>query len=196
MWECDYSGLAKSTDEGQTWELLKDVIWPGDSNFIQTANWRVGDTMYLWGIPSGRFGGVALMKCNVHDLEKSEAYSYFIGCDESGDPQWIRGKDGIYQAKVIIRDPVGEISVMYNEYLGNFVMTYLHEGSGVVMRDGLTPWDGWGREFVLADTSRFWAPYGGFMLPKYVEENGRVFYFAMSQFNPIYNIFWMRAELP
>ena len=37
---------------------------------------------------------------------------------------------------------------------------------------------------------------GGFMCPKYVEENGKVFYFAMSQFFPIYNIMWMRVELP
>ena len=48
----------------------------------------------------------------------------------------MKGSEGIYQAKVIIEKPVGEISVFYNEYLGNFVMTYLNEGGkGVVMRE-------------------------------------------------------------
>ena len=140
-WTCGYSGLAKSEDEGQSWKKLNDVKWPGDSNFIQTAHYRMGDTMYFWGIPAGRFGGVALMKCEVDELENLEAYSYYTGCDEAGDPQWIKGSEGISQASVIIRGPVGEISAMYNEYLGNFVLTYLHEGgAGVVMREGLTPW--------------------------------------------------------
>ena len=34
------------------------------------------------------------------------------------------------------------------------------------------------------------------MCPKYVEENGRVFYFAMSRYLPVCNIVWMRAEMP
>lgn len=196
VWECSHSGLAKSEDEGETWKMVDAVQWPGDSNFIQTANCQVGDIMYIWGIPTGRFGGVALMKCNVNELEDPEAYSYFTGCDDSGDPQWVKGSEGIHQAQVIINAPVGEISVMYNEYLGNFVLTYLHEGSGVVMREGIAPWGEWSMEFMLASLSNFWSPYGGFMLPKYVEENGRVFYFTMSKFSPYYNIYWMRAELP
>ncbi len=197
MWDCSHSGLAKSEDGGMTWVKVNQVQWPGDSNFIQTANVRVGDTMYIWGIPSGRFGGVALMKCNVHELEDPEAYSYLTGYEENGDPQWTKGKEGISQAKIIIRGPVGEISVMYNEYLGNFVMTYLHEdGGGIVMREGITPWSNWSMEYQLASSSQYAALYGGYMLPKYVEENGRVFYFAMSQYFPIYNIMWMRAEMP
>ena len=197
VWDCSHSGLAKSTDGGQTWQKLNDVQWPGDSNFIQTAHSQVGDTMYIWGIPSGRFGGVALMKCDVDKLEDLEAYSYFVGCDESGDPQWVKGSEGIYQAKVIVRAPVGEISAMYNEYLGNFILTYLHEGgAGVVMREGLTPWGDWSQEYTLATPSQYPSLYGGYLCPKYVEENGRVFYFAMSQYFPIYNIMWMRSEMP
>ena len=196
-WECGYSGLTRSTDEGKTWEKLTKVTWPGDSNFIQTANYRVGDTMYLWGIPAGRFGGVALMKCDVRELEDLEAYSYFTGCDDSGEPQWVRGSEGIPQAKVIIRDPVGEISVIYNEYLGNFIMTYLNEDkAAVVMREGVTPWGPWSDEAILAAGKDYASLYGGFMCDKYVEDGGKTFYFAMSQFFPLYNIRWMKAELP
>ena len=64
------------------------------------------------------------------------------------------------------------------------------------MREGVTPWGEWSREYVLASAGQYASLYGGFMCPKYVEENGKVFYFAMSQFFPIYNIMWMRVELP
>ena len=194
-WDCGFSGLAKSTNNGQKWEKLP-LRWPGDSNFIQTAHCQVGDTMYLWGIPSGRYGGVALMKVNVAESEDGEAYEYFVGTDESGNPQWVKGSEGIMQAKVIIEDPVGEISVIYNEYLGNFIMTYLHEGRGIVMREGVTPWGEWSKEYVLATPGQYASLYGAYMCPKVVEEDGKVFYFAMSQYFPIYNIMWMRVELP
>ena len=196
-WVCDYAGLTRSTDEGQTWDKLSKVTWPGDSNFIQTANYRLGDTMYFWGIPSGRFGGVALMKVDVDKLEDLNAYSYLTGVDENGQPEWVQGNEGIAQAEVIIRDPVGEISVTYNEYLGNFVMTYLNESLGaVVMREGVTPWGPWGKEFLLAQGSQYPSLYGGYMCDKYMENGGKTFYFAMSQFFPVYNILWMKAELP
>ena len=196
-WVCDYAGLTRSTDEGQTWDKLSKVTWPGDSNFIQTANYRLGDTMYFWGIPSGRFGGVALMKVDVDKLEDLNAYNYLTGVDENRQPEWVQGNEGIAQAEVIIRDPVGEISVTYNEYLGNFVMTYLNESLGaVVMREGVTPWGPWGKEFLLAQGSQYPSLYGGYMCDKYMEDGGKTFYFAMSQFFPVYNILWMKAELP
>ena len=137
------------------------------------------------------------MKVHVNEIETYEAYEYFTGTDENGAPQWVKGSKGVYQAKVIIEKPVGEISVIYNEYLGNFVMTYLHEGgTGVVMREGVTPWGEWGDEVVLASPALYPSLYGGYMCPKYVENDGQTFYFAMSQFFPIYNIMWMKTELP
>lgn len=196
-WICGFSSLAKSTTNGKKWTKLFDVKWPGESNFIQTAHCQVGDTMYLWGIPAGRYGGVALMKVDVHSVEDFEAYEYFAGTDEAGEPQWVRGSAGIDRAKVIIEAPVGEISVIYNEYLGNFIMTYLHEGGrGIVMREGVTPWGEWSDEIRLVSAADYPSLYGAYMCPKYVEENGKTFYFAMSQYFPIYNIMWMKTELP
>lgn len=196
-WECGYSGLAVSDDEGSSWDKLPGRTWPGESNFIQTANCEIGDTMYFWGIPSGRFGGVALMKVKTEQVEEFEAYSYFTGTDENGEPQWAQGKAGIDQAEVFIDGPVGEISVLYDEYLGNFILTYLNEETAsIVMQEGVTPWGPWSEPVTLAAASEYPSLYGAFMHPKYVEENGKTFYFAMSQFFPIYNIMWMKAELP
>ncbi|MFH1512944.1 MAG: DUF4185 domain-containing protein [Bacillota bacterium] len=196
-WECRYSGLAKSEDFGQKWTKLNHVQWPGDSNFIQTANCQVGDTMYIWGIPAGRDGGVALMKVGVSEIEDYRKYAYFTGLDESGAPKWVTGDDGVYQAQAVIDAPVGEISAMYNPYLGNFVMTYLSEKKGgIVMREGVTPWGPWSKLYSLASSAQYPSLYGAYMHPKYVQDGGRTFYFAMSQFFPIYNIMWMRVDMP
>ena len=196
-WDCRYSGLAKSDDLGQKWIKLSGVKWPGDSNFIQTANCQIGDTLYIWGIPSGRQGGVALMKVSVYTVEDYQHYSYFTGLDETGAPVWVTGEDGIEQAAEVISAPAGEISAVYNPYLGNFVITYLSETAhAIVMREGLTPWGPWSKEYVLASAAAYPSLYGAYMHPKYLENDGKTFYFAMSQFFPIYNIMWMRAELP
>ncbi len=196
-WDCRYSGLAKSSDGGQKWEKLNDVKWPGDSNFIQTANVQVEDTMYIWGIPSGRVGGVALMKVPVDKIEDFASYSYYVGQGADGLPKWVTGEEGIKQAKVVIDGPVGEISAIYNPYLGNFILTYLSEPMhAVVMQEGITPWGEWSKPYSLATGAQYASLYGAYMHPKYIEENGKTFYFAMSQFFPIYNIMWMRADLP
>lgn len=196
-WDARYSGLAVSEDGGLKWKKLRDVRWPGDSNFIQTANVLVEDTMYIWGIPSGRYGGVALMKVKETALEDFGAYEYFTGLNEQGEPQWVQGEAGISQAKVIIPGPVGEISVIYNEYLGNFIITYLKEtAAAIVMQEGLMPWGEWGQWVKLASGSMYPSLYGAYMHPDFVLEKGKSVFFAMSQFFPIYNIMWMRMDLP
>ena len=113
-WDCRYSGLAVSENGGEKWKKLSDVRWPGDSGFIQTANVQIEDTMYIWGIPSGRFGGVYLMKVPVASLEDFSAYTYFTGLDENGAPIWQTGEEGLNAAACILDGPVGEISVIYN----------------------------------------------------------------------------------
>ncbi|GHU71333.1 hypothetical protein AGMMS49992_05170 [Clostridia bacterium] len=196
-WDCRWSGLAVSRDGGQKWTKLNDVRWPGDSGFIQTANCQVGDTMYIWGIPGGRDGGVSLMKVTVDRIEDYAAYSYYTGMDESGTPNWVQGEEGLTQSQLVVDPSAGEISVIYNPYLGNFIMTYLSEAKhAIVMREGVTPWGPWGKEYTLAPSSIYPSLYGGYMTPKYIEQDGKVFYFAMSQYFPIYNIMWMRTELP
>lgn len=196
-WDCRYSGLAVSENGGQKWKKLQDVKWPGDSGFIQTANVQVEDTMYIWGIPSGRFGSLYLMKAPVASLEDFSAYAYFTGLDEAGAPIWVQGEDGIAQAASILDGPIGEISVIYNEYLGNFLISYLDEGAGsIVLREMVTPWGEFSKKWTLASGANYPSLYGAFMHPDYVENGGKSVYFAMSQFFPIYNIMWMRFDLP
>ena len=117
--------------------------------------------------------------------------------DEDGSPMWVTGEEAVKQAQVVIDGPMGEISVIYNPYLGNFLITYLSEGMhAIVMWEGVTPWGNWSKPYTLATGAQYPSLYGAYMHPKYVQENGKTFYFAMSQFFPIYNIIWMRADLP
>ena len=137
------------------------------------------------------------MKAPMDKLEEFSAYSYYTGLDETGAPRWQQGDEGIQSAALVIEAPAGEISVIYNEYLGNFIITYLNERkAAIVMREGVTPWGEFSQETVLAKSSDYPALYGAYMLPKYVENKGQSFYFAMSQFFPVYNIMWMRTTLP
>ncbi len=190
-WDCNYSGIARSTDSGHTWTKLAQPRWPGGSNFIQTAIWKQGDDLLIWGIPSGRHGGAALMKVPEKEIETAASYRYFAGV-QGGRPKW---SADMRDAVVIVDAPVGELSVAWNAYLGRWIMTYLNEHShNLEIREGPEPWGPWGPARMLVAARRYPALYGAFMCPGFTAEGGKVIYFTMSQFGP-YNVFLMRANL-
>jgi len=190
-WDCNYSGIARSTDSGQTWTKLSQPRWPGGSNFVQVAIWKQTGDLLIWGIPSGRHGGAALMKVHETEIENAGSYRYFAGARD-GQPAW--SKD-MRDAATIIDLPVGELSVAWNPYLGRWIMTYLNEHShNLEIREGIAPWGPWGPGRMLVSARRYPALYGAFMCPSFMAEGGKVIYFTMSQFGP-YNVFLMRATL-
>jgi len=195
-WDANYSGLAKSVDEGHTWEILEAPRWPGDSNFIQVTATHVrdddGEHVYLWSIPAGRFGGVQLMKvpADQTSVEDADAYRYFAGTDVDGNPVW---SADMADAETIVQGTIGELSVMYNEHLERWIMTYSDAGDAVI-REGLTPWGPWGDPIELisvADREGLYSPY---LNPKYVADGGRTVYFTLSLWGP-YNVFLFSADL-
>lgn len=191
-WEVNHAGLARSDDDGATWTVLDEPRWDGESQFVQISPARVGDDLYVWGITHGRFGGVSLAKVPAADVEDPAAWRYFTGTDgDGGDPQWSASPD---DAAIVLDDTVGELSVVWNEHLGNWIMTYLAEGRGIVLREGLSPWGPWGDEHVLVGATEVPGPYAPYMLERYTEDGGRVIYFTLSIWDP-YNVFWYRAEL-
>lgn len=191
QWICNYSGVAKSTDDGQTFEVIEDLQWPGDSGFIQVSIVDIDDVLYFWTIPAGRFGNAYLMRVPQERTEELEAYEYFSGMRRSG-AVW---SSAIEDAHPIVEGPVGELSVMWNEYAGRWVMTYLNEKSHAIeLREATEPWGPWSLPLRVASATRYPALYGAYMHPSLTEDNGRVFYFTMSQWLP-YNVFLMRAEV-
>ncbi|MBB6732005.1 DUF4185 domain-containing protein [Cohnella sp. CBP 2801] len=195
-WDANYASVAKSTDGGQNWTLLDGVKWPGDSNFIQVSPYKVqtGEDqadIYFWCIPSGRFGGVQLMKVAESDIEKADAYRYFAGIDAKGQPIW---SADLAQAKTVVDDTVGELSVVWNPYLERWLMTYLKEGDGVVIREGLAPWGPWGDPIDLVTAGEQPGLYAPFMNERYTEDGGRTIYFTLSLWDP-YNVYWFKTSL-
>ncbi len=117
---------------------------------------------------------------------KTESCGFIIGSDNMNDPN----------------SGCGEHSCMFNPYLNKWIITYI-QGSGVPGDNGR------GIKYRLAD--KIWGPYtdsktiffsynnvnvlprdangatvgaiyGGFILPQWVEENGRIMYAIVSQF--------------
>ncbi|XID92639.1 DUF4185 domain-containing protein [Paenibacillaceae bacterium WGS1546] len=195
-WDANYASVAKSTDEGENWTLLDDLRWPGDSNFIQVSPYKVetgeGESdFYFWSIPAGRFGGVQLMKVGEASVEHPAEYRYFAGLDEKNEPIW---SEEMSRAETVVDDAVGELSVVWNPYLERWLMTYLNEGNGVVIREGLAPWGPWGDKLELVRADEYPGLYAPYMNDKYTSEDGRVIYFALSLWDP-YNVFWFKAAL-
>ncbi|MBX3068538.1 MAG: DUF4185 domain-containing protein [Cryobacterium sp.] len=193
-WEVNDSGLAKSTDNGQNWTILDSPRWSGESGFVQIApaiiNEGGTDWVYMWGITHGRYSGVSLMKVEATKVEDSNSYLYFTGIKDDS-VQWSTDSAS---ATLVLDDTVGELSVVWNEYLQRWIMSYLKEGSGAVLREGLTPWGPWGEPYTLVGASEVPGPYAPFMNPRFTADGGKTIYFGLSIWNP-YNVFWYRAEL-
>ncbi|WP_203581430.1 DUF4185 domain-containing protein [Microbacterium hibisci] len=195
-WDANYAGMAKSTDRGETWTPLEEPRWPGDSNFIQVAPVIVSDGgedyVYFWSIPSGRFGGVALMRVPATEdaVEDPDAYTYFAGTDASGRPRWDADMDA---AELVVDGTIGELSVMWSEYLERWIMTY-SDGGDAYIREGITPWGPWGEPMLLVSSADYPGLYSPYMNPRYMEGGGARFYFTLSLWGP-YNVFWFSADL-
>lgn len=195
-WDANYSSVAKSVDNGETWELQDQLRWPGDGNFIQVSSYKVendagGSNIYFWGIPAGRFGGVQLMKVGEEHIEKQSKYEYFSGVDADGNPQWSTDMEDAIE---VVDDTAGELSVVWNAYLERWLMTYLKEGRGVVIREGITPWGPWGKPLDLVRAEDYPGLYGPYMNERYTENDGQTIYFTLSLWDP-YNVFWFKASL-
>lgn len=191
-WETNYSGFAKSSDQGQTWEKLAAPKWPGTSNFIQVSVTHIDDDLYFWGVTHGRFGGVQLMKVAEKDVEKRSAYLYFAGTDSTGHPVW---SPEMAKATTIVDSTVGELSVVWNQYLNRWIMTYTDGGgAGAVIRESATPWGPWGKAITLVSGTDVPGLYAPFLLPRYTTNGGRTIYFTLSKWGP-YNVYWYKADL-
>lgn len=194
-WDANRAALIVSRDDGETWAPVEGVEWPGDSNFVQVATAEVTDGgedwIYFWSIPSGRFGGVQLMRVPATEeaVEDQSAYSYFAGV-EGETPQW---SSDMADAETIVEGTIGELSVMWSTYLERWIMTYSDAGSAYI-REGITPWGPWGEPIELVSGSEYEGLYSPYLNPRYVTEGGRRIHFALSLWGP-YNVFWFSADL-
>ena len=129
-WTLSRSGWAYSDDKGETWKQPKDATWEGDTNFGQAALVNSEGNIYIFGIHGGRYGGVELARVPQADVLDMSKYSYWSGSE------WTTELDS---ATEIVPAPVDELSVAYNNFLGRWIMLYLHEPMrAIVMRTAET----------------------------------------------------------
>jgi hypothetical protein len=184
-WNLNASGIAYSDDGGQTWVKDPGATWAGDSNFGQAAIVAVGEDVYFFGIPGGRYGGVHLARvAREHVLDKEE-YAYWDG------RSWVT--DGEATAQTVVPAPVGELSVRWNSYYRKWLMMYLDESKyAVVLRTADCLTGRWSDEQTIATGTDYPQLYAPYLLPKW--NDGPDVYFTLSQFGP-YSVFLMRTEL-
>ena len=196
VWEADHAGLARSSDDGQTWEILDKVTWPGESGFVQLAQvpLRVDDVdwIYLWGIPAGRFGAVSLMRvrAEIASVEEQASYEYFAG-EVDGGATW---STELSDAVVILDRGTAELSVLWSSHLKRWLLSSMLDNGSAVLYEGLSPWGPWSEPHEIltqADTPGLYAPY---LCPRYVADDGRRLYFTLSIWGP-YQVYWYSMDL-
>jgi hypothetical protein len=190
-WTTNYAGVARSEDEGESFHILEDLQWPGDSGFIQVAIAQHQEHLYLWSIPSSRFGAVSFMRVRPQEIEDYGSYEYFTGMT-GANPRWSKNHK---HSQPIVSGPVGELSVFWNYYLGRWMMTYLHEEKKrIEIRESREPWGPWSSALELVSGREYPGLYGAFLHPDLNSGRGRVLYYTMSLWAP-YNVFVMRSEI-
>ncbi len=183
QWEVNYSEIAYSDDDGNTWSR-SGTRWSGNSNFIQVAVAEHSGYFYFWGIPAGRYGGVKLARVAPPDVLDKAAYRYYTGTGWSASEA-----NGV----LVVDPPVGELSVLWNSYLQRWIMMYLNVSeTRIELREAREPEGPWGAPWEIASARDYPALYGAFMHSKYVENEGETVYFLMSRFWS-YNVFLMQV---
>jgi hypothetical protein len=183
-WTLNRSGWAYSDDRGETWEQPKESVWAGDTNFGQAALVKHEGYVYVFGIHGGRYGGVALARVPEADVLDMTQYTYW------DDTSWSAELDA---AGEIVPPAVGELSVGWNEYLGQWIMLYLSEPDhAIVMRTSPELTGEWSDKVIVVSSDDYPALYGSFLHPWGTDSE--VIYFNMSQWVP-YNVRLMRARL-
>jgi hypothetical protein len=190
-WDCNYGGLARSLNNGQSWEKLEDLRWDGEGLFVQLCPVLYQGWIYFYGIGGGRAGPAGLMRVREGQIEDRAAYEYFCGF-EDGRPLYRAGAEA--EAARVIPGPAGELSVMYSPYLEEWLVTCL-SGEDLVIRSSKTPEGPFSPAHIIARQSDYPGLYGAFMHPAYTGDGGRIIYFLTSFYSPVYNVSVMRAEL-
>ncbi len=161
--------------------------------------------VYILGEGGYRTAGIKLGRVKYAEIESFEAYEYYNGVDGAGNPVWLKGSAGLKtvdknNGAYIINDVCSEQSVMYNKYLNKWMVVYLRGGKGIVYRTADNLYGPYSDmevlmsyEFPFEDGVN--SIYGGLVHEKYTEQNGKVFYFFLSRWKPVYNASLVKVVL-
>ena len=189
-WTTNWSGYATSHDNGQTWELHKE-LFGSNSRFAQQALWEKDEYVYAIGSIIGRRGLPYLARFKPNNILLPNTYEYWNKAEG-----WILGEEnkatalfGNYQDQMY-----AEPTLVYHEYFKKWITVYYNEiKNQIVLRscDNLT--GNWSEETIIAHASDYPMPYGGFIYPLNLSEP--YIYISLSQWDPLYNVFLMKVNI-
>ncbi|MFT4200788.1 DUF4185 domain-containing protein [Gordonia sp. (in: high G+C Gram-positive bacteria)] len=195
-WETNYSAIAVSRDNGQTWAVDNNTIRSryelnipgvphtatGQGRFQVGAFLRRGPWVYQYGTPNGRYGALFLSRVPAGRILDLNAYQYY-----RGGGQW-SGYSG--DATKIATEPIGEVSVRFNKYLNRFVML-TSRGGNITLRTATKPEGPWSGPRVIVPASKLSGMYAPYIWPR---DTGGSLYFVASRWKD-YNVMLIRTDL-
>ncbi len=195
-WDCNYGGLAKSTDDGKTWSIVNGVQWPGDSKYCQNSPVLCAEDgkVYITGITGGRLGFARMMRVDKDKLEDLSAYEYLTGYTAEGEPIWTKGEEGIRNEFALINARVSENTIVYNEYLGEWMITFKKD-STLYLYTSKTPAGPYACSAEITFPSIGAGLYGGFTCQALMQNSGKKVALIMSTWEPCYNTFILEMTL-
>lgn len=201
-WGVYCNRVVKSEDHGETWEQVSSLVWQAKDenenegiapNFSQIYPLLVDDYVYIYGLCGGRSGGVKLGRVKATEIEDFEAYEYFTGYDDDGQPRWRQGSNGLRYIKqrdsaYAIDLPCGEMCVTYNAYLNKYLALY-QNGSTLVYRTSDTPYGPFSApEKIMSTSADLGSGYGAFTCQQLSDNGGQRIWILVSEWTPIYNV--------
>ncbi|TSE02226.1 DUF4185 domain-containing protein [Skermania sp. ID1734] len=186
-WVTNYSALAMSTDNGQTWRVDPLTVRPnlpgGYDNFQMGAYLRDGDWLYEFGTPPGRSGDARLARMKPEAIRDIANYQYWNGAD------WVTGNPAA--ATPVMAGPVSELSVQWNAELGEFIALATDATNSIVMRTAKTPTGPWSEPKTLVSSKDVPELYGAFIHPW---SSGRDLYYLATTWSD-YNVMLLHTQL-
>lgn len=193
-WETNYSALAVSYDNGETFTSVQKTIRPnrvmggpeykpGNENFQMGAFLKHDGFVYSYGTPQGRQGAAYLARVPEAKIIELDAYEYWDG------GKWVL--DNVGAARQIIPAPMSEMSVMWNDYLKKFISLTYAEGR-IDLRTADKPEGPWSEPRSILEARQLpGAFYAPFIHPW---SSGPDLYYTLSLWST-YNVLLMKTSL-
>lgn len=203
-WHTNFCNVAKSTDGGQTFTKLSNLVWVNETavgqknavdileistdyvskhiapNFQQIFPYEYNGYVYLFGITEGRSGGCKLARVKTDKIEEIDSYEYYYG------GSWFAGsvglekvKDAYDEASYIVMPSVAELAVAYNSYIDKFLMVY-YTSNKIIYRTS-SDLINWSDSETIVTNEEYAQLYGGMIHEKYMSADGKTVYFFLSK---------------
>jgi hypothetical protein len=183
-WTTNYSGMYKSTDNGNNWSKLDHVRFSSDSPFGQAGYFKKDGYVYMIGTQTGRSSKASLARFREVDIENRNQYEYWNGQTKT----WSKGNEN--SATVLIDDEVGELSFIYNTKLKLWIIAYFNGPRyNITLRTAEDITGPWSQPYEIASGREYAQLYGSYFHP--LSSDSETLYFTMSMWLP-YNVYLMK----